>query len=681
MSRFKQLVHEVHRRSLWQVLGIYLVTSWVVFQVVQSLTEGLQLPDWFPALAFVLLLIGLPIVLATAFIQEGVGSPPDQIPIANLGDTDVTMPVADVHRLFTWRNALSGGVLAFAGLGFLGVVWTLLGPGTLPTRAVAAGEEVNGRSIAVLPFVSARVDEENESFRIGVHDALLTQLAKVQDLRVTSRTSVLEYHESQKNIQLIGDELGVGTILEGTVQRAGDVVQINVQLIDVATDDHLWAETFTRELTTANLIAIQNEIVRDIARELRTVLSPQEERRMTQVPTQNLDAYDLFLSARAQQQRSNDVGRQSAASLLEQAVLADPNFALAHAWLSIAHSYLYWFGQDRSETRVERAKAAADRALELNPNLPEGHFALAHYYYRAHRDYGPALSELALAEQGMGERADVARMRAAILRRQGDFAGSVREFQRSARLDPRSAQGAFDLTQTLFRLGRFEEAIRAADRTIALSPNSDRGYNNKAEAYVLWTGDLAAARRVMDEAIAAGLQPRYLYTLALLDRNPAEALKLAQAIPTEIVPQQYGPVPKAMLVGEAYHRLGRVAEARESAESALEILERLLAERPMEATTHQYLAWAHSRLGHADQAVQAAQRAIEIMPVSRDAFIGQRFVRTLAETYVDIGLLEPALDALESLTENGLGVGLMLEVDPVWDPLRDHPRFRALLEE
>ncbi|MEE9470077.1 MAG: hypothetical protein V3W32_00045, partial [Gemmatimonadota bacterium] len=261
MSRLRQLIHEIHRRSLWQVLGIYVLGSWLALQAVDTLAGALNLPDWAPPLALFLLIIGLPIVLATAFIQEG--ARPASVQAAD--EEAASLEAAEAgsqsagsrHRLFTWRNAMLGAVAASLLWGGVAIGWFLFGRGS--ESAQVAGEQagvaeasvLDLRSIAVLPF-SNRAADEGESavfFAEGIHDDILAQLSQIDSLTVISRTSVMQYAGTTKPIREIAGELGVGTVLEGAVQRAGDRVRVNVQLIDASTDRHLWAQTYDEELT------------------------------------------------------------------------------------------------------------------------------------------------------------------------------------------------------------------------------------------------------------------------------------------------------------------------------------------------------------------------------------------------------------------------------------------------
>ena len=313
MSRLKELIGEIHRRSLWQVLAIYVVASWVVFEVVQTVTEGLGLPQWFPSFAALLLLIGLPIVLATAFVQEG--GPP-------LGRTDPTLlPGAEVEpeaaprrapgarRLLTWRNAIMGGALAFGLWGVVATGWLFFGDRGDQESAEAAGV-VERKSVAVLPFINLSADPANEYFSDGITDDIITHLSKLAELKVISRTSVMRYKETDKSLSQIAGELGVATILEGGVQRVGDRVRINAQLINAATDEHLWAEQYNRRLT--DVFEIQTDVALQIAGALQARLSPEERGRVERRPTENLPAYNLYLQGRYFWNKRTPEGLQTA---------------------------------------------------------------------------------------------------------------------------------------------------------------------------------------------------------------------------------------------------------------------------------------------------------------------------------------------------------------------------------
>ncbi len=474
----KKLIREIHRRSMWQVLGIYLGGSWAALQAVDVLAGNFGLPHWFPGLALGLLVLGLPITLATAFVQEGRpdtdgdGSaarasiaPPDP-----RAPREVSAPAP--QRLLTWRNALIGG--AGAALLWTGVAvgWLLFGGARAPEASPAAAADVAAslRSIAVLPFSTFTASEDDRYFAEGIHDDLLTQLAKLDSLKVISRTSVAQYENTQKTIPEIAKELGVATILEGGVQRSGERMRMNVQLIEAATDRHLWAETYDEELTAANVFAIQSDLARKIAEALSARLTPEVASRISARPTESLQAYDLYIRGRVAFLDHAGLGEQipETRALFEQAIAADSNFAAA--WTGLADTYLAaanWQQVGR-EAAYREADRAIARALALNPDLPEAH---------------SSKSRLLLL-QGRPEDAEM-------------------EARRAVELNPGSAEAHGGLGRALERLGRFGEAVDETRRAVELDPTSlglrdllgDRYYFSKQ-----YDAAIKASRQVLEMA-------------------------------------------------------------------------------------------------------------------------------------------------------------------------------------
>jgi serine/threonine-protein kinase len=689
MDSLRRLVHEIHRRSIWQVMSVYAVGGWFAFEIVQSLTEGLGLPDWFPGLAFVLLIIGFPMVLATAIVQEGIASPEPRVrPEAASDEGRQERDGGPLDQLFSWRNAIGGGVLAFALWGVIAAGWLIFRPGAIMPSASADVQMDDGRTtIAVLPFTGVRSDEESESFRVGIHDELLTQLVKVRELRVTSRTSVQEYQGTIKNITQIGEELGVEAIVEGSVQRAGNTVSVNVQLTDAASDEHLWAETYTRQLSTANLIGLQGEIIREVARTLRAVLSPTEEIRIAEVPTESFEAYDYYLRGRANEASRDNADLLRAEIMYERATELDPEFALAHVRLGIVHNALYWFAEDRTEERLLRAQASIERAFELKPGLPDGHLALARYYYQGRRDYTRALTELDLAEEGQVSESELFTVRGAIERRLGRLEEAVRSFQRAFEMDPRSAGLAWDIANTLTALREYSEADLYYDRAADISPTQWTPYRRKAWNLLLWTGDVPAARRVLEDGdrnVSLGPVSEQSWNwveFELIAREPEAALRRAEALGNNWVPTQTHHIHGQALMGEALVRLGQERQARAHFESARSALEARLSELPDDAFVHQALSLVQARLGESEAAIELAETAVSLLPLNVDALLAPELLHNLAAVYVMTGRSGDAIEVLEQLLEipaRSLSRTL-LELDPVWDPLREDPDFISLL--
>lgn len=383
-DRLKRFIHEIHRRSLWQVLGIYLVASWVVLQVVETLEGMVTLPEWFAGLAIGLLVVGLPIVLATAFVQEGG-------PGREAEDEEVGVPAAPpggASGLFTWRNAFGGGVLAFALLGFVGTGWLLFGGG-LSTRPAPASIE---QSVAVLPFVNMSADPDNEYFSDGITEELLNAVAQIPGLRVPARTSSFSFKGRDIPVGEIAEALGVAHILEGSVRRDGDRVLITAQLVDARTGGVVWSDRFARELD--DIFAIQRQIATAIANQLRITLSEGEEATLVTQRPVDPGAYDSYLKGRYEMVRFRRAAMGRAIEHFQESIRVDPGYAPAHAALSIAYTlFSQPLGGMANLEGLPLARAAAERALDLDTQLSEAHVGLGMVHFIYDRDWEAAEQE------------------------------------------------------------------------------------------------------------------------------------------------------------------------------------------------------------------------------------------------------------------------------------------------
>jgi TolB-like protein len=332
VSRLRHLIFEIHRRSLWQVLGIYLVGAWIAFQGVEAIVSGLALPDWVPGFAVVLLIVGLPVVLATAFVQEGVGfqEPPVEAPgppgtrVATARDD-----AGELRRLFTWRNAILGGVLAFA-------LWGVVAGGWLLTGGELGRAPGPIRSLAVLPLENLSGDPEQEYFADGMTEALISDLAKLSPLSVISRTSVMQYKRARRPLPEIARELQVDAVVEGSVLRAGGDVRITAQLIDGRNDQHLWAESYTRDLD--DVLVLQSEVARAIAREIELELTPAQQVRLASTARVEPAAYDAYVKGSHYLRSLTPSDHRIGVKYLEEAVRQDPSYAPAWADLSMGYT-------------------------------------------------------------------------------------------------------------------------------------------------------------------------------------------------------------------------------------------------------------------------------------------------------------------------------------------------------
>jgi len=675
MSKFKKLITEIHHRSLWQVLLIYVGAGWACFELIATVAETMGLPSWLPGLAIVLFLLALPVVVATAFIQ-------DREPAATVSDPTL-IPVDEARteaarrrRLLTWRNAVASFVVALAVWGVVATGWLLFGERATP-------EEVDARkSIAVLPFDNIGGANENVAFTDGIHDDIITHLQKIGDLTPISRTSVLGYRDTNKNLRQIADELGVATVLEGGVQRSGNRVRINAQLIDAETDEHLWAETYEEDLTAENIFAIQTNIAQRIASALKAQLSPEESERIAARPTENLQAYEQYQAAKQFTTHNEEPLIRVKVRMYEEAIELDPDFALAHAAVSLFYGNLYVsFGRDEED--LSKAKVHADRALELDPDLAEAHSALGQYYYKGFRDYERALEHLAVARE-LSPNGSSYNWIMAIERRMGDWEAALAAIEKAVELSPRSVGWVEELPTTHLWMRHYEEAISLSDRAIALDPARNFSYHWKAWAYLNTEGGAEAAWQVLEEAerIRGRMETNYSQVfygraqLRILHDRYEDRLRqrTLETYPGDDTLSYYHAKAHSYSVTEATEL------ARAYFDSARVVLEGREVRSPQDH--HANLGVIYAGLGRADDAVREGQLAVEALPVSKDALMGPWYVATLAEIYVMVGENEAAIDQLEQVLSITCPISPpLLRADPMWDPLRDHPRFQALLEK
>ncbi len=488
-----RLIEEFKRRSIWQALGIYAVGAWVALQIVDVLAQNFGLPEWFPAFALALLVIGLPIVLATAVAQRA-GSPV----AASLDEAPTT--ASSGGPLLTWRNAILGGVGAFALWGVVAAGWMLLGP-EVATGTAAAESTRDLRSVAVLPFATRSSSEEDEYFVEGMHDDLLTQLAKIDSLKVISRTSVMEYKDISRNIRQIADELGVATIVEGGVQRAGDRVRVNVQLIDALTDEHLWAETYDEELTAANVFAIQGDLARKIAEALRATLTPDVEERITQQPTESLEAYDLYIRGRyiMDDRGATREGVESASELYRQATVADPDYALAYSGLGQTYLDLFNLAYLAEDEALPQARAAIERALELDPDLAVARVQRARVLLLELKP-SEAEQELKRVLDLNPGSADAHALISSVLLNLGRPDEAVLEARHAVQLDPLSARHRRSLLSRLSWTRDFEGTIAESQKLLELDPTEADAHYYAGMAYTI-IGELESGIRSFEQAI------------------------------------------------------------------------------------------------------------------------------------------------------------------------------------
>ena len=545
------------------------------------------------------------------------------------------------------------------------------------------------KMLAVLPFENLG-SPEDEYFADGLTEEITSRLAAAHGLGVISRTSAVQYKGTAKNIKQIGDELGVDFVLEGTVRwdrgrGAESRVRITQQLIKVSDDTHLWAETY--EQVIDDIFAVQTDIAEQVFKKLDVTLLEPERRALEAQPASNFEAYEAYIIGLYYLSRAHESKEDAllAAQMFERAVELDSTFAMAYTQLSLTYSLSYHSGHDRTEECLSRAKAAADRALELAPELPDAHLALGYYYYRGYREYDLALEALVVAQESLPNDAGMLEATGYIQRRQGSFEAALVNLLMSFELSPRSAHLARAVASTLFFMRRYEEADRYLDTSISLNPGQTFGYLARAANYWYWKGDTEMARAVLakmpQRTAPIAIQSQFLQEI--LERDYTAALYRLSSTSIEIfeVGDEY--IPKSLYEGLAYQLMGRPDRARASYDDARVVLENVLEELPDDARVHSPLGIAYAGLGRKEEAIREGKLAVELYPISEDAIGGPPRVMDLASVYIMVGELDAAMDQIEYLVSipNGTLSVPYLRLDPQFDSLRSHPRFQRLLDE
>jgi len=555
----------------------------------------------------------------------------------------------------------------------------------------AAAPAVADKSIAVLPFDNLSSDKDNAFFAQGIQDEIITTLSKISGLRVISRTSTAHYKSAPENLPEIARDLRVSNILEGSVQKAGDRVHINVQLIQANTDAHLWAQSYDRQLI--DIFAVEAEVAKQIADALSTTLSPQEKARVETKPTDNPDAYVLYLRGREYQTRPDNFLQdfRSAAQFFEQAIALDPNFALAHARLSAVTSQIYhWF--EPTEARKQKAHAEAIEALRLQPNLGEGHGALGLYLYYEEADYEGALREFALATRALPNDGDMGLYIAAVQRRRGRWAEAIAAYKHAEAIDPRNQVTLYDASQTYFGLRDWSNALRGLDRVLELAPDSVNVKIQRGYTEFFAKGKTASIKAAL-ESIPVNIDPDGVVTFArwdvsLMDRDPAGAERALAVCRLETITSQPGaPLPKSYLQGCIDLVRNDTARAQTDFEAARPALEKTVADSPQDSTRHAQLGLLYAFMGRKEEALRESRRSVELKPVARDVIEGAVAQAFQALIFAHTGETGRAVSELERLLTTPFAVDYAddsitisdLRTRWEWDPLRNDPRFQKIL--
>jgi TolB-like protein/cytochrome c-type biogenesis protein CcmH/NrfG len=664
---------ELKRRNVYKVAVVYAIVGWLVMQIAATVVPALHLSDAITSTVVLLVILGFPIALILAWAFE--------LTPEGIKRTDEIEPeVGSPNRAWIYVVIIAGAMSI--GLFFVGRY-------SAP-RNVSESANVPAKSIAVLPFQNLSEEKQNAFFADGVQDEILANLSKVADLKVISRTSVMQYkNTATRNLPEIAQALKVTHVLEGSVQRSANRVRVSAQLIDARNDTHVWVEKYDREL--ADVFAIQSEIAQKIADQLQAKLSPKEKAAIKERPTEDLAAYDLYLRAKEliydgdvnpSRYRENSF---KAVQLLDQAIVRDPAFLLAHCQLASAHDDMYNLSFDRTETRLALAETGVKAAVRLQPDSGETHLAQAIHFYWGYLNYDRAREELAKAQRTLPNNTRIFYFLGLIDRRQGRWDEAIRNLERAVDLDPRNASRIIDLGWTYSNLRKYEEAIGMFNRALALEPRSIRLRINPARIRLYARADMAPLRATLTTIEAEGASSAaevadISFGLALYERDAVAAARALANIPSE------GDVPGFFEYPNAWYEglLARLRQDERGAHSAFTAAraeaEKTVRAQPGNVAPLTVLALIDAELGDKEKAIQEGRTACDMLPPTKDALVGVALINHLASIYALTGEKDLALKQLDIVSKLPYGPSYgELRLDPEWDSLRGDPRFEKIV--
>ena len=589
------------------------------------------------------------------------------------------------------RSIVIAAALIAVGAIIAGAMWFSRARTTAP-----APSAIPEKSIAVLPFENLSEEKGTAYFAEGIKDEILTKLATVRDLKVISRTSTAKYQSKPDNLKTVAQELGVSTILEGAVQKAGDKIRVNVQLIDARVDTHLWAKSYDRDFK--DVLGVESEVSQEIAEALQANLSPSESHALASTRIHDAEAYDFFLRGEYEFHQADSSGAAEAFdradAFYRQALARDPNFAEAAAELARSRLYRHWEISPLTATQLDEIKSIIDHALTLAPNLPEAHLALGLFFYWGHRQYEAALTEFSSTLELQPNNALARLYRASVYRRRGEWERSLVDFQRAEELDPRDPWNPTAIGQTYQAFRQWKDAERAELRALAIDPHHAPAALELLIARFNETGDVDSARRALDGfpeatkgirttgATGVGDVRAIIGTMVYLDVIERRFTDAFQALEKEVGNNDLGHL--RQLAGRAALSVlaGEPEAAKSAGEEALPLLEARLRERPDDTFVMAELSWVYLALGRNADALRLSRQAADSISIEKDAVSGPGFQSGLAEIEARAGAPEEAIKRLRRLLSIPAGVVASiarLKIDPVWDPIRNRPDFQQLL--
>jgi TolB-like protein/Tfp pilus assembly protein PilF len=664
----KKLFAELKRRNVYRAAVAYGVVAWFLTQLTTQVFPFFEIPNASIRFVVIALALGFPIAMCLSWLYEFT-------PEGIVRSEDV-----DPAQVKSARR-VTGRILDFIIIGVLLLVIAMLIYQRVPSRA-ETGERIPPKSVAVLPFENRSEDKANAYFADGMQDEILTRLSKVTDLRVISRTSTQQYKSAPENLREIGKQLGVANILEGSVQKVGNSVRVNVQLIRVATDEHLWAESYNRQLD--DIFSVESEVASAIVDKLNARLSGAEKQDLTAKPTNNSEAYDAFLRGLAFSERSYELEGDvtKAMQSFENAVRLDPNFGLAWAHLSKMHSTIFVYS-DASPARRDSALKALENALRLQPDLLDTQLAEGYYHYRVVHDYDHAREILERVHAKWPNNSEAPRRLALVARRQGRWDESLAHFHEALELDPRNLQTLTDASVSARLMRQYQMAFKFIDRALDIAPGDNSTLALKAGIYqALGQLDQAEAvlTRMQKDANDETAIEAMLHQLLLRHDYAAGAALMQSSLVKLDSALRFEHAAYLSFLGNFQQLGGDGAGAKTSYTQCRDEMNSLLREQPDNPRLISWLAFASAGLGDKEGAVHLQEQALEKLAAANDLFERPVYEEGLALLQAQLGDKDRAITALRHLlSTNGATITpALLRLDPNWNFLRDDPRFQAL---
>ncbi len=661
------LIEELKRRKVFRVAASYAVVAFIIFQLVEILFPIFNFPQWTQQFVVIIILLGFPIALIFSWVF-------DKTPVGFIKTDAVKSKVNKNTENSTASKPFyldSKNLYLLLGL----VIAFLLGS----YGSGSFQSSVDDKSIAVLPFDNYSTAPEDQFFSDGITEVIIANLAKVKDLKVISRTSVMEYKNTTKKIKDIAKELGVAHILEGSIQRASGRVRVVGQLIDTKTDEHIWAETYDKDET--DIFELQSEVAIEIAQAMKSELTSDEKARINEKSTESNIAYEYFLRGNILESSSRTEEKlNEAVNQYERAIAIDPNFAEAHAQLGNIHVTIYFYKHDFTKERLELSKKYIDKAIELKPDNATVRIARGTYYYRGFRDYGKALADFSFAKKLEPGNSSATYSIGLIYRRLGDYDEAIKNILEASNLNPKSSLIISQLSQTFRSVKNYEKSIYYIEKYSKMpEATKSRVQNTMITLPFYKTGKINKALSEINK-IEKGLDRTKLY-FARISKNPKKIIEIINSSNSEVYENIEQLFHKNYFLGISDEINGDKSNSIKNYNIAVNYLKNRIIQSPNDPRLYSSLGLVYARMGEKKKAISEGSKAIELIPISQDAISGASQERALATIYSIIGEKNLALDRIEYLSSlpNGFHYGQLL-LDPDFDLLRKTKRFNLVIE-